>query len=100
MDFACSAAEIYNRWRGFYPWPGAWTMLNGKKLTVHQMKKVEDAAATEPGTVRVDGGRLLVACDGGRAVEIVELQLEGKKRMAAGDFLRGHALATGMWLGE
>ncbi len=100
MDFARSAAEIYHRWRGFYPWPGAWTMLGGKKLTVHAMKPVEGVAGAEPGEVRVDGVRLLVACGGGTAVEIVELQLEGKKRMAAGDFLRGHAFEAGTRLGE
>ena len=100
MDFARSAAEIYHRWRGFYPWPGAWTMLGGKKLTVHAMKPVEGVAGAEPGEVRVGGVRLLVACGGGTAVEIVELQLEGKKRMAAGDFLRGHAFKAGTRLGE
>jgi methionyl-tRNA formyltransferase len=100
MDFGREAAEIYNRWRGFYPWPGAWTMLGGKKLTVHAMKQVEGSAGAEPGTVRAEHGRLMVACGAGSAVEIVELQLEGKKRMAAGDFLRGHALAAGTRLGE
>jgi methionyl-tRNA formyltransferase len=100
IDFARDAAEIYNRWRGFHPWPGAWTMLDGKKLTVHAMKPIKDAAGAEPGVIGVEHGRLLVACGGGSAIEIVELQLEGKKRMAAGDFLRGHALASGMRLGE
>ncbi|MGC8549208.1 MAG: methionyl-tRNA formyltransferase [Acidobacteriaceae bacterium] len=100
MDFARSASEIYNRWRGFYPWPGAWTVLGGKKLTVHAMGPVEGSAAAEPGTVHVGGGRLVVACGGGTAVEIVELQLEGKKRMVACDFLRGHALAAGTRLGD
>lgn len=99
MDFGRDAAEIYNRWRGFYPWPGAWTMLGGKKLTVHAMKPAEGIAGAEPGEVRVDAGLLLVACGGGTAVEIAELQLEGKKRMAAGDFLRGRALASGARVG-
>lgn len=100
MDFGRHATEIYNRWRGFYPWPGAWTMLGGKKLTVHAMKAVEGIAAAEPGAVRVEHERLMVDCGAGSAIEIVELQLEGKKRMAAGDFLRGHALASGTRLGE
>lgn len=100
MDFGRDAAEVYNRWRGFYPWPGAWTMLGGKKLTVHRMKPAQGVAGAGPGEIGVDGGRLLVACGGGAAVEIAELQLEGKKRMAAGDFLRGHALANGARLGE
>lgn len=99
MDFGRSAAEIYNRWRGFYPWPGAWTMLGNKKLTVHRMQPAEGVGGAEPGAVRVENGRLTVACGGGSAVEILELQLEGKKRMAAADFLRGHALANGTRLG-
>ena len=99
VDFGRSAAEIYNRWRGFYPWPGAWTMLGGKKLTVHRMKPVEGTAGAEPGTVRVEQGLLMVACGGGTAIEILELQIEGKKRMAVADFLRGHALANGTRLG-
>ena len=99
IDFERSAAEIYNRWRGFYPWPGAWTMLSGKKLTVHGMKPVNGWAGAEPGEVREDEGMLLVACGGGSALEILELQLEGKKRMAAADFLRGHTLANGVRLG-
>lgn len=100
MDFGRGAAEIYNRWRGFYPWPGAWTLLGGKKLTVHAMKLVESAVSAEPGVIRVEDGRLMVHCGGGSAIEIVELQLEGKKRMGAEDFLRGHALASGTRLGE
>lgn len=100
MDFGCGAAEIYNRWRGFYPWPGAWTLLGGKKLTVHRMKPVDGAGGAEEGEVRVEQGRLMVGCGGGSAIEIAEMQLEGKKRMAAGDFLRGHAVASGTRLGE
>jgi len=99
IDFAHGAAEIYNRWRGFYPWPGAWTMLGGRKLTVHAMKPLEGVVGAEPGVIGLEHGRLMVHCGGGSAIEIVELQLEGKKRMAAGDFLRGHAMASGMRLG-
>jgi methionyl-tRNA formyltransferase len=100
MDFGRDhASVIYNRWRGFYPWPGAWTMLGGKKLTVHRMKLAEGTAGAEPGMVRVEHGRLMMACGGGSAIEILELQLEGKKRMTAADFLRGHALKSGMRLG-
>ncbi len=99
MDFQLSAKKIYDRWRGFYPWPGAWTMLNGKKLVVHGMKLEGGIAGMEAGEIRVEQGRLLVGCGGGTLMEIVELQLEGKKRMAAGEFLRGHAL-KGTLLGK
>ncbi len=99
MDFGRGAAEMYNRWRGFYPWPGAWTMLDGKKLTVHRMKPVEGWAGMQPGEVRVEQGRLTVGCGDGAAIEFLELQVEGRKRMSAGDFLRGHALKSGTRLG-
>ena len=99
VDFARSAAEIYNRWRGFQPWPGAWTMLGGKKLTLHRMLLAEREDGAEPGTVRVDAGRLFFACGDGGWLEITELQLEGKKRMPVTDFLRGNTLAPETRLG-
>lgn len=101
MDFSRSATILYDRWRGFQPWPGAWTLLNGKKLAVHWMKPLDaGAGASDPGMLRVDGARLLVGCGGGTWLEILEVQLEGKKRMAAADFLRGHALKSGDRLGQ
>jgi methionyl-tRNA formyltransferase len=95
MDFkGLTAIEIYNRWRGFHPWPGAFTALNGKKLIVHRMApagaqgfgRMERA---EPGHLLVDDGRLFVACARDTWLEMVEVQLEGKKRMEAAAFLRG-----------
>jgi methionyl-tRNA formyltransferase len=104
MDFSQPAMKIYNRWRGFQPWPGAWTILNGKKLTAHRLMPLEAGSLAggpdEPGTVRVEQGRLFVRCDAGTWLELVELQLEGKKRMLAADFLRGYSLQTGDRLGE
>ncbi|ACO34393.1 MULTISPECIES: methionyl-tRNA formyltransferase [Acidobacterium] len=99
VDFARSAAEIYNRWRGFQPWPGAWTMLGGKKLTLHRMLLAEREDRAEPGMVRVHAGRLFFACGDGGWLEIAELQLEGKKRMPVTDFLRGNTLAPETRLG-
>lgn len=95
MDFArCTAMELYNRWRGFQPWPGAFTALNEKKLIVHHMAvagrdgfgKMERAHA---GELQVENGRLFAACSGDTWLELVEVQLEGKKRMPAAEFLRG-----------
>lgn len=95
MDFAaCTAMELYNRWRGFQPWPGAFTALNGKKLIVHRMAvagrdgfgKMQHAG---PGELQVENGRLFAACAENTWLELVELQLEGKKRMDAAPFLRG-----------
>jgi methionyl-tRNA formyltransferase len=100
MDFAArTATEIWNRWRGFQPWPGAYTTLDGKKLIAHQLRVIAQSADGVPGTVDLTDHRLQVACTGNTWIEITELQLEGKKRMAASDFLRGAGLRSGIRLG-
>ena len=101
MDFWARAAhELYNRWRGFQPWPGAFTMLNGKKLIVHRMMLARGTAGdAQPGTIRVDEERLFAACAANTWLEFIEVQLEGKKRMAAAEFLRGNPLPAGARLG-
>jgi methionyl-tRNA formyltransferase len=104
MDFSRPAMTIYNRWRGFQPWPGAWTMLAGKKLVAHRLMPLDARSLSggpdEPGAVRIHQGRLFVRCGEATWLELVEVQLEGKKRMAAADFLRGHALQDGDRIGE
>ncbi|MGA2850370.1 MAG: methionyl-tRNA formyltransferase [Terracidiphilus sp.] len=106
MDFSGrSARELYNRWRGFQPWPGAFTTLDGKKLIVHRMRPLEVAEMGEqakvmPGQVRVEKDRLFAACASESWIELLEVQLEGKKRLGAAEFLRGTSLVEGARLGE
>jgi len=97
MDFSRTATNLLNRWRGFQPWPGAFTILRGKKLIVHRMKIAHGEG--EQGVLQVDGERLLVGC-GGSLLELLEVQMEGKKRMAASDFLRGFQVKTGERVGQ
>jgi methionyl-tRNA formyltransferase len=105
MDFtARSAAELYNRWRGFQPWPGAFTTLHGKKLIVHRMAVVYESFAEQlgiaaPGLVRVQHERLFAGCAGNTWLELLEVQLEGKKRLDAAQFLHGNSLAADARLG-
>ncbi len=101
IDFSRPAMTVYNRWRGFQPWPGAWTTLAGKKLTVHRLlpTEVRGGRGSEPGTLRLDEGTMFAACGEDTWIELVEVQPEGKRRMTAGEFLRGHAVATGTRLG-
>ena len=105
MDFAArTATELKNRWHGFQPWPGAFTALDGKKLIAHRMSVVDAStfatpSTAEPGQIHVEGHRLFVACAQKTWLELVEVQLEGKKRLTASEFLRGAALADGMRLG-
>ncbi len=97
MDFSRTATELLNRWRGFQPWPGAFTSLRGKKLIVHRMKVV--AGHGPQGELQVEGDRLLVGCRES-LLELVEIQMEGKKRMAAGEFLRGFQVKSGERVGQ
>jgi methionyl-tRNA formyltransferase len=102
MDFAQPAMTLYNRWRGFQPWPGAWAMLAGKKLAVHRMlpTEVRGALSRPPGELLVEQGTMFVACGDGTWLELVEVQPEGKRKMTAGEFLRGHNLQSGARLGS
>ncbi|MFZ0271440.1 MAG: methionyl-tRNA formyltransferase [Acidobacteriaceae bacterium] len=101
MDFSRPAMTLFNRWRGFQPWPGAWTMLEGKKLAVHRMlpTEVRGGRTAEGGTLLASEGTLFAACGDGTWLELVEVQPEGKRRMTAGEFLRGHNLSSEARLG-
>jgi len=105
MDFAARTAhELYNRWRGFQPWPGAFTTLEGKKLIVNRMAVADGAGVSalrlaEPGQIHVENHRLFAACAEETWLELIEIQLEGKKRMSATEFLRGTPLAEHARLG-
>jgi methionyl-tRNA formyltransferase len=91
VDFNRPAQEIYNRWRGFQPWPGAFTVFHGRKLTLHRLRP-EGATQLPPGEFHVEGDRLFVAAGSSTRLELLEVQLEGKKRMPVADFLRGVSL--------
>jgi methionyl-tRNA formyltransferase len=98
MDFSRTAQQIYDRWRGFQPWPGAHTILQGKKLIVQKMH-VAGGDDGEAGVVKVQGDALMVGCAGGSLVGLDEVQMEGKRRMSAADFLRGNQVRSGERLG-
>jgi methionyl-tRNA formyltransferase len=95
IDFNRTATEIVNRWRGFQPWPGAYTALGGKKLTLTALHADPQTTALAPGTVIAARDSLLIACAGGSVLACTGLQLEGRRRMDAAEFLRGAAIATG-----
>jgi len=97
IDFQLSAQEILNRLRGFQPWPGAYASFRGKNLHIWTAQPVERPMAAA--AVAIESGRLLVGCGAGSALELIEVQLEGKKRMPAADFVHGHQPRTGEKLG-
>jgi methionyl-tRNA formyltransferase len=93
IDFHRPAAEILKRFRGFQPWPGAYAHFRGKNL---QIRKVATADRTlPPSELNAEGSRLFAGCGQGTAIEILELQLEGKKRTPAAEFIRGYRLLPG-----
>ena len=97
MDFSLSAQQQLNRWRGFQPWPGAFTTLRGRKLIVHRMAVAAGIAVA--GELQVEGTRVFAGCAGSR-LELLEVQAEGKNRMMAADFLRGNHIHSGERVGE
>jgi methionyl-tRNA formyltransferase len=98
IDFRRSAREIWNRLRGFQPWPGAYTTFRGKNLHVWAAQPVQ-AEPIAPGQITLDRDRLLVGCGEASVLELQTVQPEGKKRMAARDFVHGYHPKTGEQLG-
>jgi methionyl-tRNA formyltransferase len=87
IDFHLTAREIWNRLRGFQPWPGTYTSFRGKNLHIWAAQPVERALG-EGEIVVADS--LLVGCGHGSALQLLEVQMEGKKRMPAPDFIHGY----------
>jgi len=108
MDFSRSAIDLFNRLRGFQPWPGAFTIFKGKTLQVHRAQPRQHAVKLTPGEIAVEGRRLLVGCGTGSskekdtdtALELIEIQLEGKRRMTAQEFIHGYRPKSGDHLGQ
>jgi methionyl-tRNA formyltransferase len=99
MDFSRTARQSYDRWRGFQPWPGAYTTLRGKKFIVQRMRLTDERVQGEPGSLVVRGIELVVICGEGTVLGLDEVQLEGKRRMSVAEFLRGYQVTSGERLG-
>jgi methionyl-tRNA formyltransferase len=93
IDFSRTASEILNRLRGFQPWPGAYSQFRSKNLQIRQATAFDQPVP--PAELRVDGTHVFVGCGEGTAIEIVELQLEGKNPTSASDFVRGYRPQSG-----
>jgi len=101
LDFSRSALEVHNRIRGLRPWPMAYTFLAGARLVFHEARSSErEAAGRAPGTcVAVDGAGITIACGDGRAIEVLQVQPDGRRMMTSRDFLAGHVLLIGQRFG-
>lgn len=99
IDWNLAASRIHDRLRGFTPWPGIYTYFRGRRLQLHRAQAI-DEAGLEPGRVSAQGGRLRVGCGESSSLAVEEVQPEGKKRIAASDFVRGYRPEEGELLGE
>lgn len=92
IDWKKSAQEIHNLIRGLIPWPVAYTYLNGKKLKVYK-SEICDKKSNHPGEILCTTP-LIVGCGDNKSIRILELQIDGKKRMFSKDFINGHKIST------
>ncbi len=95
IDFTKSAVEIERLIRGLNPWPSAYTSLHGKTLKIWDANVVEVTSEGKPGEIIAVGKKSFTVMTGEKALEIMELQLEGKKRMTTEAFLRGYTVEQG-----
>ncbi|MET0154100.1 MAG: methionyl-tRNA formyltransferase [Candidatus Binatia bacterium] len=99
IDWRRGASEIARAVRAFWPWPGAYTTLAGRRMKIHRAAPLTSVAGGVPGTVvHATGDRLEVATGDGR-LALLEVQLEGRRRLTAREFLAGRSLQTGDRLG-
>jgi len=105
MDFEkFTARELWNRWRGFQPWPGAFSFLNGRKLIFTGLLEAtppypNDLSVGKPGELHFATNWLFLTCAQGTLLEVLEVQPEGKRSMKAAEFWRGARLDSGVRLG-
>jgi methionyl-tRNA formyltransferase len=101
IDWLSPAQQIVNRVRGFQPFPSSFTFIGDKRLTVWAARPGHRDEAAVPGTViECAGDRFSVACGERSMIEIIELQIEGKRRMNTRDFINGVKPEKGIILGD
>jgi methionyl-tRNA formyltransferase len=97
LDFTAPALAVHNRIRGLRPWPAAFTFLHGKRLVIHQARvSTSPAGDAEPGTCVAAGAEgITIACGDARAVDVLQLQPEGRRTMTAREYRAGHGVLAG-----
>lgn len=95
IEWTRIAQEIYNQWRAFIPWPGVYTLFEKKRIKIIRCKVSElpDGSIKPgglPGTFLAASSRLFAVCGKQTALEILEIQPEGKKILTAGEFIAGY----------
>lgn len=99
LNWVRTARQLHDQVRGLYPWPAATAILDGIRCKVLRTEITGETTGSAPGiVVQADKKGLRVACGDGRILDILELQPDGKKPMAAPAFLLGHPIPQGMAL--
>ena len=98
IDFNKNAQQIHNLIRGLNPWPVAYTQINGKLLKVYKSKLIDLKAKGQPGEI-ISLNPFIVCCSEGEAIELTQVQLEGKRRMTSSEFINGFKVKEGTILG-
>jgi methionyl-tRNA formyltransferase len=99
IDWSQSASQIYNRLRGFTPWPGIYTFFRGQQLQIASARVAGSISDLPAATLRPEQKRLFVGCGQDSALELIEIQLAGKKRMPVDVFLNGYHLTKNEMVG-
>jgi methionyl-tRNA formyltransferase len=97
IDWSRSAREIHNLVRGLDPWPGAYTGLQGEVLRIAATRPLAETAGQAGAVIAADAQGVVIGCGQGSLL-VQQLQLPGKRRLAAADFLRGRPLPPGTLL--
>lgn len=100
IDWTWPASKIFNRSRGFLPWPGAFSFFRGQIFHIWKARVAIGDPIGDPGQMIVQKKRLLIVCGEGTMLEPLEVQVEGRKRMSAEAFLNGQHLRDNEKLGE
>ena len=100
IEWARSAEEIYNRMRGFAPWPGAYTEFRGQTCHVWGKPVSNEKAEAAPGTIFARGAMVRVGCGAGSLLELGNVKLEGRKEVRAAEFANGARLQAGERFGK
>jgi methionyl-tRNA formyltransferase len=99
IDWNWPASKIFNRSRGFQPWPGAYSYFRGQMFHIWKSRVSGEALQGEPGLMSAMDKRLLIACGDRTELELIEVQVEGRKRMSGTAFMNGHHLKDDEILG-
>ena len=108
IDWSRSAQDIFNRIRGFTPWPGAYTSFRGQSCHIWGEPASNDSGeqspqpgnGSNPGTLFVRGNQLLVSCGGATFLRVLSVKLESRKQVSAAEFVNGARLLQGEHFGQ